>query len=79
MIHLALLNRAMRFTAVSANGVVARSVYVIVSIILALAGWGYWALVAGNIAQQLSTASVLGSCAAGFPACPAALPARARR
>jgi PST family polysaccharide transporter len=56
VIHLALLNRAMRFTAVSANSVVARSVYVIVSIILALKGWGYWALVAGNIAQQLSTA-----------------------
>ena len=55
VIHLALLNRAMRFTAVSANGVVARVVYVIVSIVLAVAGWGYWALVAGNIAQQLST------------------------
>jgi PST family polysaccharide transporter len=56
VIHLALLNRAMRFTAVSANGVVARVVYVIVSITLAVAGWGYWALVAGNVAQQLSTA-----------------------
>lgn len=56
VIHLALLNRAMRFTAVSASGVVARVVYVIVSIILASAGWGYWALVAGNIAQQLSVA-----------------------
>jgi len=55
VIHLALLNRAMRFTAVSANNVVARAVSVIVSISLALAGWGYWALVAGNIAQQLST------------------------
>ena len=57
VIHLALLNRDMRFTAVSANGVVARIVYVIVSIIAALAGWGYWALVAGSIAQQLSTTS----------------------
>jgi len=55
VIHLALLNRAMRFTAVSANGVIARVVYVVVSITLALAGWGYWALVAGSIAQQLST------------------------
>jgi O-antigen/teichoic acid export membrane protein len=57
VIHLALLNRAMRFTAVSANGVVARVVYVIVSIGAALAGWGYWALVVGSIAQQLSVAA----------------------
>jgi PST family polysaccharide transporter len=56
VIHLALLNRATRFTAVSANVVVARVVCVIVSIALALGGWGYWALVAGNLALQLSTA-----------------------
>jgi PST family polysaccharide transporter len=55
VIHLALMNRAMRFAAVSANGIVARVVCVIVSIALALAGWGYWALVAGQIALQLST------------------------
>lgn len=55
VIHLALLNRAMRFTAVSANNVIARAVCVIVSIVLAMAGWGYWALVAGNIALQVST------------------------
>jgi O-antigen/teichoic acid export membrane protein len=54
VIHLALLKRAMRFSAVSANGVVSRVVYVTVSIILAHAGWGYWALVTGCIAQQLS-------------------------
>jgi PST family polysaccharide transporter len=54
VIHLALLNRAMRFTAVSTNAVVAQAAYVTVAIILALAGWGYWALVVGNIAQQLS-------------------------
>jgi len=54
VIHLALLNRAMRFTAVSANGVVARSVYVAVSIACGMAGWGYWALVAGSVAQQVS-------------------------
>lgn len=57
VIHLALLNRAMRFTAVSANGVVARLLSVIVSIILALKGFGYWALVAGSITQQLSIAA----------------------
>jgi PST family polysaccharide transporter len=56
VMHLALLNRAMRFTAVSANNVVARVVSVIVSIILAFAGWGYWALVVGYLALQLSVA-----------------------
>jgi PST family polysaccharide transporter len=54
VIHLALLNRAMRFTVVSANGVVASTVCVVVSIVLAVAGWSYWALVAGNVARQLS-------------------------
>jgi polysaccharide transporter, PST family len=55
--HLALLNRAMRFTAVSINGVVGSLVSVVVSIVLALAGWSYWALVAGNIARQVSLAA----------------------
>jgi O-antigen/teichoic acid export membrane protein len=44
----------MRFTAVSTNNIVGRLVAVVVSILLALTGWGYWALVAGYIAQQLS-------------------------
>jgi PST family polysaccharide transporter len=56
VIHLALLNRAMRFTAVSVNTIVARVVAVIVSIGFAISGWHYWALVAGAVAQQLSTA-----------------------
>ena len=55
VIHLALLNRAMRFTTVSVISVIARAIYVFVSIALAFAGWGYWALVAGSIAQQLTT------------------------
>jgi PST family polysaccharide transporter len=54
VIHLALLKRAMRFAAVAANDVVARTAYVVVAIGLALRGWGYWALVAGVVAQQLS-------------------------
>ncbi len=53
--HLALLRRAMRFGAVSANDVVGRAVYTGVPILLALRGWGYWALVAGIVAQGLST------------------------
>jgi PST family polysaccharide transporter len=55
VIHRALLARAMRFTAVSINNVVARFVCAIVSIILAWVGYGYWALVGGYVAQQLST------------------------
>jgi PST family polysaccharide transporter len=53
--HLALLKRAMRFSVVSANDVVARTVSVAVSILLSWEGWGYWALVAGVIAMALST------------------------
>ncbi|MGA3033277.1 MAG: lipopolysaccharide biosynthesis protein [Terracidiphilus sp.] len=55
VIHLALLKRAMRFTAVSGNDLIARMVSVAVSIGLGCAGWGYWALVAGNIALALSS------------------------
>jgi len=54
VLHLALLKRAMRFPALSATSVIAQAVSVTVSILLGLAGWGYWALVAGNVAQQLS-------------------------
>lgn len=52
--HLALLKRAMRFSVVSANDVVSRIISVAVSIILAWAGYGYWALVAGALAAPLS-------------------------
>ncbi len=54
-IHLALLNRAMRFTTVSAINVAAGLVYVVVSIGFALLGWGYWALVVGRVAQRIGT------------------------
>ena len=54
VIHQALLKRAMRFGGPSANEVIGRSVNTAVSILLALRGWGYWALVAGIVAQQLS-------------------------
>lgn len=53
--HLALLKRSMLFSLTSANDIVSRSVSVLVSVLLAWAGWGYWALVAGNVAQTLST------------------------
>lgn len=53
-LHVALLQRAMRFPQVSANQAVAQAVSVAVSILLAFAGWGYWALVAGALAFRLS-------------------------
>jgi O-antigen/teichoic acid export membrane protein len=55
ILHLALLKRAMRFSAVSANDIVARAASVVVSIALAWAGFGYWALVGGAVALPLST------------------------
>jgi PST family polysaccharide transporter len=54
VMHLALLKRAMCFIGVSANDFIGRGVNTAVSILLALRGWGYWALVAGIIAQQVS-------------------------
>lgn len=54
-VHLALLKRAMRFSAISANDVVARIASVTISIVLGCQGYGYWALVAGVVAVPLST------------------------
>ena len=53
--HLALLKRAMRFSVVSATDIAGRVASVAISIVLALSGWGYWALVAGTIACSLTT------------------------
>jgi PST family polysaccharide transporter len=55
--HLALLTRAMQFSAVAFNDILARAVSVTVSILLARAGWGYWALAAGTVALPLATAA----------------------
>jgi O-antigen/teichoic acid export membrane protein len=54
VIHLALLKRGMGFTSSSANDVIALAVYTAVTIVLAAMGWGYWALVGGMVANQLS-------------------------
>jgi O-antigen/teichoic acid export membrane protein len=53
VLHLALLKRALRFSVTSANDVLSSVMSVVVSIICAWAGWGYWALVAGVIARPL--------------------------
>jgi PST family polysaccharide transporter len=54
VIHMALLKRAMEFVATSGIDLFGRVVNTAVSILLAVRGWGYWALVAGILAQQLS-------------------------
>jgi PST family polysaccharide transporter len=54
VIHLALLKRAIRFVGISINDFIGRGLNTVVAIVLALRGWGYWSLVAGIIAQQLS-------------------------
>ena len=55
VVHLALLKRAMQFSALARNDVIAKAISVIISIALGCAGWGYWALVAGVCALPLST------------------------
>lgn len=54
VMHLALLKRAMMFSAAAKNDVMAKVVTVTVSIVLGWAGWGYWALALGACAQPLS-------------------------
>jgi len=54
VLHLALLMRAMRFPIVYANQIFARFVSLTGTILLALAGWGYWALVGGAVLQPLT-------------------------
>ena len=54
VVHLALLQKAMRFSAASANDIVARAVSVGVAVACGWAGFGYWALVAGLVALPLS-------------------------
>jgi O-antigen/teichoic acid export membrane protein len=54
VVPLALLRRAMLFTSISANNVVSRVVSITMAVGLGWAGWGYWALVGGVVAQCLS-------------------------
>jgi O-antigen/teichoic acid export membrane protein len=56
-IHMGLLQRAMRFKALAIINVIARLLYVIATIGLAMAGWHYWALVWGLVAQSIFTAA----------------------
>lgn len=51
VVHVALLKRALRFSATSMIDVVSNVVSVVMSLLLALRGWGYWALVGALIAR----------------------------
>lgn len=75
--HLALLKRAMRFSAVSLNDIVGRTLYVAVSIVLGWAGWGYWALVTGLIVQSLAMAAGAWSLCRWVPSLPRRAPGTA--
>ena len=55
VLHLGLLKRAMQFSVVSVNDIVARVASVVVSIVAGFHGLGYWALVLGSCALPLST------------------------
>lgn len=60
---LALLQRGMRFGTVSKINVAARVVQATAAIALALAGWGFWALVAGYYAHRVTRAAgAFGTC-----------------
>ena len=56
-IHMGLLQRAMRFRSTAIINFVGQLVLVIVSVVLALAGWHYWALVWGIVAQTFALAA----------------------
>jgi PST family polysaccharide transporter len=73
-VHLALLKRAMKFTAVSMNDIAARLTSVVVSIVLGFLGWGYWALVAGAIALPVSTCVGAGLLCRWIPGLPRRVP-----
>ena len=56
--HDAMLRRHMRFTALGVSQTLSRALSTIVCIALAIAGWGYWALVAGTFALSISSSLI---------------------
>jgi len=56
-IHLGLLQRAMHFRTTAIIGFIGQLLLVIVSVVLAMAGWHYWALVWGSVTQVVVTAA----------------------
>jgi PST family polysaccharide transporter len=53
VVHIALLKRALRFSVTSALDVVSTVASVVVAIVLALTGWGFWSLVAALVVRPL--------------------------
>jgi PST family polysaccharide transporter len=74
VLHLALLKRGMKFSALAVNDIVARVVSVVVSIALAVAGFGVWALVAGAVALPLSQSIGAWTLCRWFPKLPRRVP-----
>jgi O-antigen/teichoic acid export membrane protein len=56
-IHMALLQRGMQFRTTAIINFVGQLLLVIVSIVLGLAGWHYWALVWGSVTQSIVVAA----------------------
>jgi PST family polysaccharide transporter len=56
-IHLGLLQRAMQFRTTATISFCAQVIQFVVSIVLAMAGWHYWALVWGSVAQTAAVAA----------------------
>ncbi len=52
--HGALLQRQMYFTSLAVVQIASQAAYLAVAVAMALAGYGYWSLVGGNIAQSLT-------------------------
>jgi PST family polysaccharide transporter len=76
-LHTALLKRAMRFSLVAIIDIIARVVSVAASIILGLAGWGYWALVVGIVAVPFVTCLGAWSLCRWIPGFPRRVPGTA--
>lgn len=74
VLHCALMMRSMRFPTIQANQVIARFVGAGTAIVGALAGFGYWALVAGAIAQPLSESGGIWTMCRWIPGRPQRLP-----
>ena len=56
-VHSAILQRAMHFRSVALIGLAGQSALVLVSIVLAMAGFHYWALVWGSVTQTVVTSA----------------------
>jgi O-antigen/teichoic acid export membrane protein len=70
VIHMALLKRAMRFSVVSVIDIVGRIASVSLSIVLAWAGWEYWALVLGTVVTPAITCILAWTVCQWLPGCP---------